>query len=351
MKAMRTGVMLVVLLGYGGLASAGNIDGTPITVVCGMTIKVTDDSGSVLTLDRTDPIFAAPCPKDGITIKNSGKGAADRGFTVECAVVGFGQPNHGLTITGSKKGTGIELVGPGLSVLNCSINGFTDGITANGDAATVQNNAVAGSADDGITVKGNGSTIQDNRVVRSKGDGFAVTDSRGIKDDEASENTLLGNRALDNGGWGFNLKGNRMTVGLNDFSGNNTADNNGAGGFLVKGEGSSLTGLGASNNKGPGIQVTSSSCCTAGVGSGQALTGARAVFNFGPGILYSAKADGDSCPDPQGPDCLPIGYEPGDGANDGYGSGDCPKRSVRFDAGVCLIVQGVCTDAAKDKCP
>src|SRR5262245_47796377 len=160
MNTIRASVVFAVVVAHGGFAAAGNIDGKPFVVTCDTTVKVTDETaGGTLTLDPSDPILLVPCPKDGITITNSGTGAVDRTFTLDCQMR-LGQANDGRAIAGLKKGIGVELAGPGLGVINCSVRDFKNGIKA----------------------KGNGLTIQDNRVTGSVGDGFVVGDSRGIKD-------------------------------------------------------------------------------------------------------------------------------------------------------------------------
>ncbi len=327
MKTVSASLVLVVLLGFGAFAGAGTIGGTPITVTCDTTITVTDaNSFQTLTLDGTDPILSSVCPKNGITIKNQGKGHINRGFFLDC------QTNQSTPITGSTKDAGIELMGPNLFVSNCYVTGFKNGITSNGD----------------------GVGIQDSQVQNSADDGFVVKSSVGLKNANIIGITFAGNRAFDTGGWGFNLHANLIGASPGSFF-NNIADGNASGGFLVKGEGVGLFGGEAFNNGGPGFSITSSSCCSAAFG--QFLTSALAVGNAGPGIIYSAKNDGSNCVGSIDPACaggtfFPLGFDTTPGAIVSSGNGGtCPTGSLPFLPGVCPIVKGAqCSDNALNHC-
>src|SRR5262245_720781 len=110
---------LSIVLALCGSAGAGDLGGTPLAVDCGTVVTVTDDNAfSTLTLEPSDPIFSKVCANDGITVRNQGKGAIDRGLALDCQG-NAGQATAGKSIKGSAKGTGIELQGPNLMVTNC----------------------------------------------------------------------------------------------------------------------------------------------------------------------------------------------------------------------------------------
>jgi len=318
---------LVVLLGLCGPASAGSIGGTPITVSCGTTVKVDDNNAfQTLTLDSTDPILSTTCAIDGITIKNLGPGRNDRGFLVDCG------GNQAKPIKGSGKGTGIELLGPNLMVFNCSVSGFANGITVTGD----------------------GSDIEDNQVANSTGDGFVVNDPIFFRNPNIIGSNFTGNQAVNNHGWGFNLKGSLMNVGTGNVF-NNFASGNTLGGFLVKGEGVSMSGNEAVANAGPGFFVTSTNCCSGSLG--QFFTSALAVGNSGPGIVYTARNDGSNCVGSVDPACtggtfFPLGFDTSAGAISASGNGTtCPTGSLSFIPGVCPITKGrLCSDNILGRC-
>jgi hypothetical protein len=319
--------LAIIFLGAFASADAGSLDGSPITVACGTTITVTDAIAfQTLTLDSTDPILSAVCPKNGLTIKNTGASAIDRGLTLDC------QTNYATPIRGSAKGVGIALSGPFLTVQNCYVSGFANGISVNGD----------------------GATIADNQVENSSDDGFDIKDTLGLKSSKLNGTFISGNRAFNNGGWGFTLQGNLMSTSQGSFF-SNIADGNASGGFSVKGEGNGLFNLEAFNNGGPGISVTSTNCCSGA--SGQFLSAVVAANNAGPGIVYSAKDDASNCVGSLDPGCaggtfFPLGLDTEAGAVVVAGNGgSCPAASLPFVPGVCPIVKGKqCTQSVLDKC-
>ncbi len=318
--------LALVLCGFAS-ADAGSIDSTPITVACNTTITVTDTMAfQTLTLDSTDPILSTVCDKGGIAIKNTGSNAINRGFTLDC------QTNQANPISGSGKGVGIALSGPFLTVQNCYVSGFGTGISVIGDV----------------------STIQDNQVQNSTGDGFDVKDKLGLKSPNLSGTFVAGNRASDNGGWGFNLHGNVVNTSTGSFF-SNIAEGNASGGFLVTGEGNGLFNLEAFNNGGPGISVTSANCCSGS--RGEFLSAVVAGGNAGPGIIYSAKDDASNCVGSLDPSCaggtfFPLGFDTTPSAIAAWNNaGTCPADSLPFIPGVCPIVKGKqCPQKALDKC-
>ena len=201
---------------------------------------------------------------------------------------------------------------------------------------------------------GDGSTLQDNHVQKAAGDGYVLNDTVGLKSAILLGSAVLGNRAVDNGGWGFNLKGNLMTVSTGSFF-NNFALGNAKGGFLVNGEGVNLTGNEAILNHGPGFSVTSRNCCAGPFG--QTFSGALAINNDGPGIIYVGKNDGSNCVGSIEPDCaggtfFPAGFDTQPGAIVSFGNGGtCPTGSLPFAPGVCPIAKGAqCSQATLDRC-
>jgi len=324
-----------------------------VTVDCGFKLKVTtQNSGSTLTLtppakgvDATtvDPIFKHACPANGITISNPSTVAAtvNNGlfFMLECNVTNQnlfaaikGAP---ATSTTTPTGIGITLKGSGLIVNDCIVDGFSHGIVSTGD----------------------GNDIEGCVVQNSAGDGFVIHDpvsftSLNFTGDTIGGNTN-GNEAFHNGGYGFNIVANGIaaeTSGAVNF--NNNADDNGKGGFLIKGNGNTIEGAEATNNNGPGIVVTSPSCCTnSGSSPGQDLDAARVDGNAGPGIIYSAKDDDTN-------NGLPSGYnafEEGVLATDDGTKKGCPAGAVDPSGTgheICLIVLGKpCSQKVLNACP
>jgi len=127
----------------------------------------------------------------------------------------------------------------------------------------------------------------------------------------------------------------------------NTANGNGKGGFLVKGNGNFLSGGIASSNKGPGIFVVSTSCCVTG---SQNLDSFQCDNNSGPAIIYAAKDDGSNGGLPTGFDITPGDI---DVTNDGK-TATCPAGSVDptgTNKEICLKVLGkACSDKALNAC-
>jgi hypothetical protein len=324
MKTFTASVVLLILAGIHPAAEAGLLGTTPISVKCDTTITVTDAIAFLtLTLDSTDPIFSTVCTGDGITIKNQGKDSEGRGLTLDC------QAN---TLRGSKKGIGIELRGFNLAAFQCNVVGFKNGIVVSGD----------------------GGNLEDNLVQNAASDGFVLKDSLGVKSSKLVGSTVVGNRALDNGGWGFDLKGNLMSVGTGSFF-NNLAIGNAEGGFQVSGEGVGISGNEAIKNGGPGFSITSSNCCAGALG--QALASALAMLNTGPGVIYVGRNDLSNCVGSTDPACVggtffPAGFDTTRGAISSFANGTtCPKGSLPFAPGICPITKGArCTQSVLDNC-
>jgi hypothetical protein len=327
MSKFSPSLVVVMLLGLCGSAGAGMLGDTPITVDCGTTIAVTDANAfQTLTLDASDPILSTVCKGDGITIKNQAGGKTNRGLTLDC------QGNQLHPITGSTKGVGIKLVGANLVVLSCYVDSFNQGLTVSGD----------------------GADIEDSQVQNSAADGFVLTDPVGLKSPILVGTNFVGNRAIKNGGWGFNLKGNVMSIGTGSVF-NNFASENGLGGFLVTGEGVGMFGNEAFKNTGPGFSVTSNNCCSGAFG--EFFSAGLAVSNAGPGIIFSGRNDGSNCVGGTDEACtggtfFPAGLDASPGALVSVDNGaTCPNGSIPFLPGVCPIVKGKqCKQAALDKC-
>jgi len=309
-------------------ARAGLLGTTPFTVICGTVINVTAaNSGLTLTLDASDPILSTPCHGGGIKVVNKGSNALNQSFTIDC------QTNQAAPITGS--GIGIRLDGSNLAAFNCYVDGFTVGVEANGD----------------------GADIEDSQVQNATRDGFLVKSKLAITNINIVGITFTGNRAISNGGWGFNLAANEISGGTGSFF-NNIAENNAKGGFTIKGDGNSLSGSEASNNGGPGFLIVSKSCCSGS--AGQSFDTAAAFANQGPGIVYEARDDGSNCVGGTGPTCtggtfFPLGFDttPG-GITAADNVGPCPAKSLptMLGAGVCPIVLGSpCSASTLDRCP
>jgi hypothetical protein len=329
MKRWFIGVFVIAGLSFTSApATAGQLGTTPFTVICGTVIDVTSaNSGLTLTLDASDPILSARCTGGGIKIANKGSNALNQSFTIDC------QTNQAAPIMGS--GIGIRLDGPNLSAVNCYVDGFSVGMEADGD----------------------GADIEDSQVQNATGDGFVVKSKLGITNINIVGVTFTGNRAIGNGGWGFNLAANEISGGTGSFF-NNIADSNAKGGFTIKGDGNALSGSEADNNGGPGFLIVSKSCCSGS--SGQSFDTAAAFANQGPGIVYEARNDGSNCVGGTGPTCtggtfFPLGFDttPG-GITAADNMGSCPPKSLptTLGAGVCPIVLGnLCSASALNRCP
>jgi hypothetical protein len=320
----------VLLADPRSVAHAGHLGATALPVACGTKIVVTPaNNGQTLTIDLSDPILSTVCGKFGLEIVNSGSGAADRSFAVDC------QTNQTKPITGGASGTGILLQGANLAVFGCYVSGFGKGIVVNGD----------------------GGDVEDSQVQDAAGDGFAVKSTRTILNPNLIGTTITGSLAFHNGGWGFNLQASAISGGTGSVF-NNIADGNTLGGFNVKGDGNALSGSEAFNNGGPGFNIVSKSCCSGSFG--QSFDTAVASLNAGPGIIYVGRDDGSDCVGGTGATCtggnfFPAGFDSTPGGITGADNGgSCPAASLPFLAAdkVCPVVLGKpCTQAALDRCP
>ena len=313
----------------GGAARAGLLGTTPFTVTCGTIVAVAaDTSGKTLTLDASDPILAAPCPGNGIKIINKGSNAPNQFLTLDC------QTNQAAPIKGST-GVGIMLDGPNLAVNNCYVQGFSMGLESQGD----------------------GADIEDSQVENATGDGFRIKSKVRVTNPNIVGVTFTGNRAFDNGGWGFEMDASEISGGAGSFF-DNIADTNVKGGFKITGDGNSLSGSEAFNNGGPGFVIISKSCCSGS--AGQNFDTAVASSNTGPGIVYEGRNDGSNCVGGTGPTCtggtfFPAGFDttPG-GISAADNGGSCPVGSLPYllADGVCPIVVGkACSATSVNNCP
>jgi hypothetical protein len=341
MKRFILAISAIALLGSS--AHAATLCTTACSTVmvdCGFKLKVTtQNSGGTLTLtppgpgvdaSTVDPIFNHACPKDGITITNPFPAASGQGFSLDCNVT---NQNLFSAITGSQAGKGITLRGPGLALFDCIVDSFAKGIVATAD----------------------GADIEDSQVMNSVSDGFFIRDSASFASLNFVGDILSGNLAITNGGYGFNIVANGLSASPGSTF-NNIANSNGKGGFLINGNGNTISGANAAGNNGAGITVFSPSCCTnSGSSPGQDLDTAQVDNNTGPGILYAARDDGTNCP-AIGP-CLPSGFNPSFGgifaSNDGTKTA-CPPGA--FDPTgkgheICLVVLGKpCSQTALNAC-
>ena len=329
MKRSVTGVVVVATLSLASApARAGLLGTTPFTVSCGTVINVTAaNSGLTLTIDPTDPILSTSCPGGGIKVVNKGSNALNQFFTIDCGT------NQAAPIMGS--GIGIRLDGPNLAAFNCYVDGFTVGLEADGD----------------------GADVEDSQVQNATGDGFVVKSKLAITNINIVGVTFTGNRAVGNGGWGFNLAANEISGGTGSFF-NNIAEKNAKGGFTIKGDGNALSGSEADNNGGPGFLIVSKSCCSGSVG--QSFDTATAFANQGPGLVYAARNDGSNCVGGTGLTCtggtfFPLGFDTTPGGITAAGNmAPCPTGSLptTLGAGVCPIVLGkLCSASALNRCP
>jgi hypothetical protein len=311
-------------------AQSGTIGTTTMPIACGTKIAVdATTDGQTLTLDPSDPILNGTCPDNGLTIQNSGKNAINQFFSVDCGT------NQAQPITGTASGTGVTLKGPNLALFNCYVSHFAQGIVSDGD----------------------GADIEDSQAQDAVADGFVVKAAVSIRNQNLVGITFTGNRAIHNGGFGFDLKANAISGGTGSFF-NGIAERNALGGFLVEGDGNALSGNEAFDNGGPGFQVVSKSCCSGSFG--QSFDTAIASSNKGPGIIYIGRDDGSNCVGGTGVACtggvfFPAGFDTTPGSiSAADNGGSCPPGTLPDLAaeGVCPIVLGrQCSQKVLDACP
>jgi hypothetical protein len=300
------------------IVQPGNI---AVTVGCGFTLRITDAANAqTLQLEPNDPIFAGPCVGDALSIKNTGRNALNRSFTLDC--------NQAGTLRGSNIGTGIRIRGAGITVMNCTLSGFHTGVVASGD----------------------GETVQDTTAENCAADGFDIRDSINLNSASFSGTFISSDQALHNAGVGFALKGNGFTL---DNSGNifltSLADGNLRGGFVLNGRENTISGCDASNNGGPGFAVIEKSCCSINY----SFDTSRAVANTGPGIVYIGRDDGTNC---VGGICYPGGVDLS-GSSTGIfafdNGGVCPPGTLPFpptsSGQICLAAKS-CGQGELNKC-
>jgi hypothetical protein len=298
-----------------GILQPGDV---PLSVSCGQVIQASD-SASGLRLEPTDPIVAAPCDKDGIQIRNVGAGRLDRSFELDCSF---------LALRGKGAGTGVDLVGTNLSVSNCYVERFKNGV-----------------------VGGAGSTITDSRVTDCTDDGVVLKNPQSPNAASFAPIAVNGTRSRRNGGWGFRLQGNGTGLDAGTFF-RSKATGNAKGGFLIKGNGNLVAASEALGNDGPGFSVSGnenalSSVDAEGNGGGgivmesnqccrtNFLDAAIASGNTGPGVAFTSRAN-------PGNGGFPAGLDTSPGSIDADANGDCQAGSLpnALGDGVCPVAKG-----------
>ena len=154
--------------------------------------------------------------------------------TLDCA---------GHKVTGIGSGNGIELDGATVTVRNCDVSGFRNGILL-GDAGggLVEKNHVHdnGTSEFSIGIGGWGTsnnTIRNNLVERIGDDGIHLSE-------DSDNNTVAGNTVIENGRFGIGLRYSDT----NTISGNEARSNGSAGFSIVDSEYAVVSGNEARNN-------------------------------------------------------------------------------------------------------
>jgi hypothetical protein len=228
---------------------------TPATadVACGATLT-TD-----VTLGATDSVVNRVCNGNGLVLA-----ASD--ITLDCA---------GLTIRGAARGRGISIKSgaEGITIQNCSIEGFGTGVLLSGGGFHwMERTVVSGAKDAGIDVAADESIVITSAVQNSER-GFIVRSTFS----EVSDSVALGNKKE-----GFSLKGKSL------FVIRNVSINNGAEGFTgaISGE-SELSENIAAGNRGAGFSVSGGS-----VSLPNFVADNRAFGNTGNGLVATGDDGG-----------------------------------------------------------
>jgi parallel beta-helix repeat protein len=187
-------------------------------------------------LDFGDPVIFSICSGDGLVI-----GA--NGITLDC---------DDLSLTGSGIDDGILISGKsGVTVKNCFISGFADGIEADYcDGLTLKSNKVLFNNENGINfVSTTNSLLKANFSHDNDDDGISL-------DSNSDGNTVDGNKANSNGGAGIDLEG---TSSGNSVT-HNTAERNQEPGIDLEGDatGNSVAQNSVRRNNSDGIRVEES---------------------------------------------------------------------------------------------
>ncbi len=310
--------VVVLALACAGVAPAATLrpSNVSMAVDCNFKLQVTPTlDGQTLQLESTEPIFSHPCSNNGIVLSNRGKGAADRTFTFDCLHLG--------TIRGSSRGKGLQIKGPGLVVMSCDVDGFSNGVVVSDD----------------------GAEVDDTIVQNSTRDGFSVKDPVNPNSDKFLGTSLFGNQSLNNRGFGFKMKGNGFDLEGGNFV-SNLALGNHSGGFSVVGDGNVLSGNDAISNGGAGVMILGKSCCLP-----NSFDTARALNNAQAGIVYAGRDQGTTC---SAAGCLPLGIDlSAQGAIFASGNASiCPAGTTTAKPipGQICIASKTCSTGELDKC-
>jgi len=204
-----------------------------IPCYCGDTVL------SDTKLNGGDPVTFTTCTGDGLVI------GAD-GITLNC-------DDLSLTGDGSGNGNGVRFItfGSGVTVKNCFISGFADGVEADScDGLALKSNKVLFNIENGINFDDTANSLLKANFVHDN-------DDDGISLDGGSDgNTVDGNKANSNGGTGIAVEstssGNSVT--------HNTAERNAEAGIDLEEDatGNSVAQNSVSRNNSDGIMVEES---------------------------------------------------------------------------------------------
>lgn len=273
----------------------------PLTVeakLCGDDVAGQDvpcACGDVVVSDLAlgdDPVVQTPCASDGLIVR---AGGVARGVTVDL---------RGKTLRGSGHGAGVWILdgGPGGARLvstggTATVDGFRDGVVANGNAsiALLDGIVAAASGRDGVRIEATGYEIRNSQVRDSGRDGFSLAGS-GFR--------VSGTRASRSRRWGYYVMGDEATLGTPGAG--PVAEASGEGGFSVMGMGHKLLECAASGSGEDGLRLWGMHFdirgCVAtgnhkngitGMGEDWWLTGNQANDNDNDGIVVGGIRVGD----------------------------------------------------------
>ncbi len=166
---------------------------------------ITDDATGGDCQDLTDPIGTWDDTNNICTLTTDVTETIeipDNGITLDC---------DGHTIDGTGTGSGVFLNGvDNVTVKNCNITDFSDGIMLGSDSNTIEGNTITDSGDDGIDINdSDNNEIEGNTITNSGGDGIEL--------DNSDDNTIYHNTITDSGDDGIEL---------DDSNDNDVTDNN-----------------------------------------------------------------------------------------------------------------------------
>jgi hypothetical protein len=192
-----------------GRRCGDDVDGRAVPCACGDVLV------SSRTLSAADPITHAPCPHGGLLVAVP---ADDEPATLDLG---------GLTLAGSRRGVGIQVVSGGAGGLTIAgpgtVRGFAVGVAARGALAAVRDVASIDNGADGFRLTGDGYRVTNCEAARTGRVGFALT-GRNFQAD--------GNRAFDNARTGISVAGAGARIG--EVRANDAASNR-RGGVAVQG--------------------------------------------------------------------------------------------------------------------